>query len=136
MGAVLEASWKAPGRPLGASCSLLGLSQELLSPSRGLLEPSWGHLVALFGVLRRESVNSPKNYNTSGTSTFLRSRRVQDAAKLGQVRRKKGPSWHLEAILEPRRPKMAKMALKMRVESAKMPLWRRLGRLLGGPGEV
>ena len=36
--------------------------------------------------------------------------------------------------MEPRWPKMAKMALKMRLESAKMPFWRRLGRLWGGLG--
>ena len=105
--AVLEASWKAPGRPLGASWSFLGLSRELLRPSRKLLEPSWDHLVALFGVLRRKSVKCQTPTNTYRKSTCLGGRRVQDAAKLGQVRRKKGPSWHFEAILEPRRLNMA-----------------------------
>ena len=61
---------------------------------------------------------------------------LQDAAKLGQVRREKGPSWHLEAILEPSWLKMAKMAFKMRLESAKMRFWRRLGGLWGGLGAL
>ena len=114
LGTVLGPSWVrpgpllgSPGRPLVTSWSLLGLSRELLRPSRKLLEPSWDHLVALFGVLRRKSMICQKPTNTYRNSTLLGGRRVQDAAKLGQVRRKKGPRWHLEAILEPRRPKMA-----------------------------
>ena len=74
---------------------------------------------------------------------FLKGRGVQDAAKLGQVRPKMGPSWaklglswHLEAILVPRWPKMAKMTFRMRLQIAKMRFWRHLGGLWGGLGAV
>ena len=68
---------------------------------------------------------------------------TQDAAKVGQVRPKMGPSWaklglswHLEAILVPRWPKMAKMTFRMRLQIAKMRFWRHLGELWDGPGAV
>ena len=122
------------------SWASLGLALELLGALSGILEAFSGALGAVLGPscgslrrLKTQIDDMSKTYKTYRTSTFLGGRRAQDAAKLGQVRRKKGPSWHLEAILEPRWPKMAKMALKMRLESAKMPFWRRLGSLLGVP---
>ena len=54
---------------------------------------------------------------------------AQDGAKLGL-------SWHLEAILVPRWPKMAKMTFRMRLQIAKMRFWRHLGGLWGSPGAV
>ena len=54
---------------------------------------------------------------------------AQDGPKLGL-------SWHLDAILVPRWPKMAKMTFKMRLQSAKMRFCRPLGGLWSGPGGV
>ena len=58
---------------------------------------------------------------------FFGGREVQDAPKMRPRRPKMGPSWaklglswHLEAILAPRWPKMAKMTFKMRLQSPKM----------------
>ena len=70
-------------------------------------------------------------------------REVQDAPKMRPRRPKMGASWaklglswHLEAILALRWPKMAKMTFEMRLESPKMRFRRRLGRLWGGLGRV
>ena len=54
---------------------------------------------------------------------------AQDGPKLGL-------SWHLEAILVPRWPKMAKKTFRMRLQIAKMRFWRHLGELWDGPGAV
>ena len=64
---------------------------------------------------------------TNGKSRFWEGRGVQDAAKVGQVPPKMGPSWaklglswHLEATLARRWPKMVKMTWKMRLQRPKM----------------
>ena len=54
--------------------------------------------------------------------------------KMGPSWAKLGLSWHLEAILAPRWPKMAKMTFKMRLQSPKMRFRRRLGGFWAGPG--
>ena len=110
LGAFLGPPWAA----LGLSWASLGHVLEPLGALSGALEALSGAL----GAVRGPSCGSLRRLKTqidemSKTLKSLRKinvfggRRVQDAAKLGQVRRKKGPSWHLEAILEPRRPKMA-----------------------------
>ena len=74
---------------------------------------------------------------------FLEGRGVQDAVEVGQVPPKMDPSWaklglswHLEATLAPRWPKMAKITWKMRLQRPKMRFRRRLGGVWGGLGRV
>ena len=99
----MEGSWPSLGRVLEPLGALSGALEALSGALGAVLGPSCGSLRRLKTQIGEmpKTLQTPKEHQRC-----LGGRRVQDAAKLGQVRRKKGPSWHLEAILEPRWPKL------------------------------
>ena len=134
--AALGSSWASLGcllEPLGAP---LGPRGALLGALGAVLGPSWGCLRRLktqIGEISKTVKNLRKIYVFGGSGSprcgQVGPSSAQDGPKLGL-------SWHLEAILVPRWPKMAKMTFRMRLQIAKMRFWRHLGGLWGGPGAV
>ena len=127
----MEGSWASLGcvlEPLGAFSGALEALSEALGAVLGQSCGSPRRLTTEIGEMRK-TLQNHKKINVFGGVGGSKMR--PSWAKLGARRTQVGISRRSWSQDGRRWPKMAKMALKMRLESAKMPFWRRLGASLG-----